>query len=222
MDIQLYFETSGEGFPLILLHGNGEDATYFQHQLPELSKMYKVFAVDTRGHGKSPRGTAAFSIEQFADDLYAFMQKQGIAKAHLLGFSDGGNIALTFALKHPEKVEKLILNGANLYPTGMKIGVYLSVCAEYAAALLCRNRRKMELTNLMLRYPQIRPGSLASIHCPVLVIAGTKDMIRNNHTRLIARSLPNCRLVLIKGDHFIASKEPEAFNRAAMSFLKAE
>ena len=120
MDIRLYYEKAGDGEPLILLHGNGEDGTYFKHQMEYFSKDYRVIAIDTRGHGKSPRGEKPFTIRQFAEDLNGFMEEQGMEKAHLLGFSDGGNIALAFALRYPGKVESLILNGANLCPAGVK------------------------------------------------------------------------------------------------------
>ena len=73
MDIRLNYTEKGEGDLLILLHGNGEDTTYFEHQLEYFSQFYRVIAVDTRGHGKSPRGTKPFTIVQFAEDLYDFM-----------------------------------------------------------------------------------------------------------------------------------------------------
>ena len=99
MDISLFHMEQGSGFPLLLLHGNGEDHNYFEHQVAYFSKLFRVVAVDTRGHGQSPRGTAPFTIGQFADDLLYFMDMHGIEKAHLLGFSDGGNIALDFVMK---------------------------------------------------------------------------------------------------------------------------
>ena len=120
MNIKLNYEERGQGFPLILLHGNGENLTYFKDQIAFFSDEYRVIAVDTRGHGRSPRGIAPFTIRQFADDLREFMEELGIDRAHILGFSDGGNIAAVFAMKYPEKVEKLILNGANLDPSGVK------------------------------------------------------------------------------------------------------
>ena len=86
MDIRLYYEKAGDGEPLILLHGNGEDGTYFKHQMEYFSKDYRVIAIDTRGHGKSPRGEKPFTIRQFAEDLNGFMEEQGMEKAHLLGF----------------------------------------------------------------------------------------------------------------------------------------
>lgn len=113
---QLAYEEAGSGIPLILLHGNGEDRSYFRHQIKDLQNLRHVYALDTRGHGLSPRGTAPFTLDQFARDLGKFMDQNGIEQADLLGFSDGANIALLFALNHPERVTKLILAGGNLFP----------------------------------------------------------------------------------------------------------
>ena len=222
MDMELFYTKQGSGPPLLLLHGNGEDGTYFVHQIAEFSRDFTVYAMDTRGHGKSPRGTAPFTISQFADDLLAFMDQQGLAQADILGFSDGGNIALIFALRHPDRVRRLILNGANLGPKGVKPLVQLPIVLGYHVASLFKSpgaRAKAELLGLMVREPHIDPAELKKLTMPVLVIAGTKDMIRERHTRLIAASLPNSRLAIIPGDHFIASKEPAAFNRAVRTFF---
>ena len=86
----------------MLLHGNGESHAVFERQMDEFSARYRVLAVDTRGHGASPRGGAPFTLSQFADDLHEFLLERGILRAHLLGFSDGGNIAALFALRYPD------------------------------------------------------------------------------------------------------------------------
>ena len=88
MDIRHFYMEKGQGKPLILLHGNGEDSSYFEKQIEEFAQYYHVYALDTRGHGKTPRGDKTFSIRQFAEDLFGFMEGHGIARAHLLGFSD--------------------------------------------------------------------------------------------------------------------------------------
>ena len=225
MDIELFYTKTGSGPPLLLLHGNGEDGTYFVHQIEDFSHDFTVYAIDTRGHGKSPRGTAPFTISQFADDLLAFMNQQGLPQADILGFSDGGNIALIFALRHPDRVRRLILNGANLGPKGVKPLVQLPIVLGYHVASLFKSpgaRAKAELLGLMVREPHIDPAELKKLTMPVLVIAGTKDMIRERHTRLIAASLPNSRLAIIPGNHFIANKTPSAFNRAVRQFLEEE
>lgn len=223
MDISLHYVKKGSGAPLLLLHGNGESGDYFVHQMDEFARYFTVYAVDTRGHGQSPRGTAPFTISQFADDLLGFMDEQGIERAHILGFSDGGNIALTFALRHPGRVGRLVLNGANLDPTGVRPSVQLPIVLGYKLASLFqapKARANAELLGLMVNEPHIHPEELAALTMPVLVVAGSRDMIKASHSRLIADSLPDGRLVTIEGDHFIANKQPGPFNRAVLEFLR--
>lgn len=225
MDISLHYIKKGSGAPLLLLHGNGESGGYFLHQIDEFARYFTVYAVDTRGHGRSPRGTAPFTISQFADDLLGFMDGQGMEKARILGFSDGGNIALTFALRRPERVERLVLNGANLDPSGVKPSVQIPIVLGYKMASLFKApkaRANAEMLGLMVNEPRIDAKELSALAMPVLVVVGSKDMIKAAHSRLIADSLPNGRLVTMEGDHFIANKQPGPFNRAVLEFLKEE
>ena len=224
MEIAHHHIELGEGFPLILLHGNGEDAGYFVNQTEPFAKHFRVMAIDTRGHGKTPRGTAPFTIRQFAEDLLAFMDMHNIGKAHILGFSDGGNIAMVFALAHPERVERLILNGANLNAAGVKLSTQLPIEIGYRIARLFARKnpkalKSAEMLGLMVNDPDVRPDELARIQSPTLVIAGSKDMIKESHTRLIAGSIPDARLEILPGDHFVANKNPQAFNAAVLRFL---
>ena len=224
-DISLHFVEKGRGKPLILLHGNGEDGSYFEHQIDCFSADYRVIALDTRGHGQSPRGEKPFTIVQFAEDLHDFMDENGIDQAILLGFSDGGNIALTFALKYPERVEKLILNGANLFPSGVKARYQWPIEIGYRVARLFSKKseeakQNTEMLGLMVNEPHIDPSELAHLNMPALVVAGTKDMIKDAHTRLIHESLPNAQLVILEGNHFVANRNYEAFNSAVEAFLK--
>lgn len=223
-DISLHFVEQGGGKPLILLHGNGEDGSYFKHQINCFSADYRVIAIDTRGHGQSSRGEKPFTIVQFAEDLHDFMDEKGIAKAILLGFSDGGNIALTFALKYPERVGRMIVDGANLFPRGVKPLYQWPIEIGYRIAKLFakksdKAKQNAEMLGLMVNEPHIDPVELTRLTMPVLVVAGTKDMIKESHTRLIHNSLPNAQLVILEGDHFVANKNAEAFNKAVKEFL---
>ncbi len=224
MDIQHFYMEKGQGPALILLHGNGGSCGYFQGQLDAFSKRYHVYAPDTRGHGKTPRGEMPFTISQFAEDLLGFMDGHDIEKAHLLGFSDGGNIALIFALRYPDRVERLILNGANLDPSGVKRLAQLPIEIGYRtarrfAAKSTSAKANAEMLGLMVNEPNVRPEELAKVRAKTLVVAGTRDIIRRSHSELIARSIPGSRLVFIEGGHFIAAKHPAAFNRAVLDFL---
>jgi len=225
MDITLHYQEAGAGEPLILLHGNGENGEYFRHQIVYFSKKYRVIAVDTRGHGQSPRGTAPFTIQQFAGDLKDFMDQLEISRAVLLGFSDGANIAMKFALSYPERVKALILNGGNLNAAGVKRLVQLPIeigywMAKRFAEKSADAKASMELLGLMVNEPNIPAVRLREIHAPVLVIAGTRDMIKKSHTEELAQSFPNARLAFVKGNHFIAAKNPQAFNQTVESFLE--
>lgn len=225
MDIEHFYMEKGNGDPMILLHGNGEDCSYFQGQIDAFSKQYHVYAVDTRGHGRTPRGNMPFTIRQFAEDLLGFMDEHQIEKAHLLGFSDGGNIAMVFAIRYPHRVKRLILNGANLNAGGVKRFTQIPIEIGYRAAKKFSDksdtaRLNAEMLGLMVNEPNVAPEDLAGIHARTLVIVGTKDMIKEGHTRLIAAGIPDSALVFIKGNHFIANKKPEEFNRVVLDFLK--
>ncbi len=251
MNVKLNYEEKGQGFPLIMLHGNRQNLTYFKNQIDFFSKKYKVIAIDTRGHGRSPAGNAPCTIRQFADDLNDFMEQKNIEKAHILGFSDGGNTAAVFALNHSEKIGKLILSGANLDPSGVK--EYFRIPALFAYRFLslfkkrkcvdseersvsCRQKNreanidsnskakqkitKIELLSLIVNEPNIKPEELMKIKAPALVIAGTHDLIKDSHTRLIASSLPDSRIVFIGGGHSLARLRPEKFNETVNRFLE--
>ena len=224
LEIKHHYIELGEGFPLILLHGNGEDVSYFAHQMEPFAKHFRVIAIDTRGHGQTPRGNAPFTIRQFAEDLLGFMDQHRIEKAHILGFSDGGNIAMVFAMAYPERVEKLILDGANLDAAGVKRSIQIPIEIGYRIAKIFAGKspgakKNAELLGLMVNDPNVKPEELAQIQCPTLVIAGSKDMIKEDHTRLIARSIPGAQMVIIPGNHFVANKNPDAFNEAVLRFL---
>ena len=222
MEIKLHFVEQGEGYPLILLHGNGEDHNYFEYQMEPFAEYYRVLAVDTRGHGQSPRGDAPFTLFQFAEDLKDFLDEQGIDRCHVLGFSDGANVALLFALKYPQYVDKLVLNGANLYYDGLVDWLRWEIAEKWNR--LKDNpepwaRAEWELQDLMMTQPDIDPERLCKIDLPTLVIAGDDDVIQQEHTRMIADAIPGSRLEILQGDHYVARHNVDEYNPLVLSFL---
>ena len=225
MDITLYYQEKGNKEPFILLHGNGEDGSYFKNQIDYFSDRYRVIALDTRGHGQSPRGTAPFTIEQFSCDLSDFMTNLEISNAVILGFSDGANIAMKFAIKYPDKVKALILNAGNLNPKGVKRATQIPIEIGYKiarrfAAKSPDAKKNAEILGLMVNEPNIERNELSKITAPTLVICGRSDMIKESHTKEIAENIPNAKLSIIKGNHFIANKRPVTFNKEVEEFLK--
>ena len=224
MDIKLHFERMGEGFPLVMLHGNGEDHEYFSGQMEAFSQHFQLVLVDTRGHGQSPRGDAPFTLEQFAEDLKALLDEIGITRCHILGFSDGGNIAMIFALKYPQYVEKLVLNGANLYYDGLVDWLRDEIAEKWHRFQAWgledpEVRREWELQDLMMTQPNLTPDQISALTMPTLVVAGEDDVIQEEHTCLIAESLPDSRLVILPGDHFVARRSTQVYNEVVLEFL---
>jgi len=112
-DIELYYEVHGDGEPIIFSHGWMCDCSVWNSQIDFFSKKYKVIAYDHRGHGKSDKPKANYSIEILSNDLYSIIKELNLDKVTLVGHSMGGMTALTFALNHPDKVSKLVLVGTS-------------------------------------------------------------------------------------------------------------
>jgi len=218
----IYYEVHGKGEPILCLHGNGEDSSYFKPQMKDFLKNYQVILMDSRGHGKSSFGDEGLSLELMAKDVLKVLKKLNIDKVHLLGFSDGGNVALTIALKNPKCIKTLTLLGANLKPNDMKFLDRIPIKVEYYFyKLLSIKKDKKEILGLMVKEPKNKAKELNRINLPTLVIAGEKDAIKESCTKLISKSIKNSKLEIIKGaDHFVSRKKPEVFNKIFLDFIR--
>ena len=225
-DAKIAYYDAGRGKPLVLLHGNGEDSSYWKAQIPEFSRFFRVIAVDSRGHGSSESGKQGLSFDLMAHDLKTVLDTLGIQKAHILGFSDGGNLAIKFAMLFPDYVDKLILNGANVEMfAGMKPHFQLPVYAAYGALRVLgkvslRAARRRDVFGLMVHPYGVRMDDLARLTMPTLIIVGEHDIVRASQTREMAARIPCCRVETFRdGDHFVAAKQPSRFNRTVVEFL---
>ncbi len=112
----MYYETYGEGDPLLIIHGNGGSINNFLYQIPYFSKKYKVILADSRAQGKSVDAGDSLSYEMMTDDLNALLDTLHLDSCYVIGWSDGGINGLLLAMRHPAKVKKLAVTGANLWP----------------------------------------------------------------------------------------------------------
>ncbi|MBE5995504.1 MAG: alpha/beta hydrolase, partial [Paenibacillaceae bacterium] len=117
--IRLHYEVSGKGPAVILVHGNGEDHRIFKETADLLVKDYTVYALDSRGHGKSS-GKENISYDKMAKDVAEFIRLLELDRPIYCGFSDGGIIGLVAAVKYPRLFSRMVICGANAYPEGMK------------------------------------------------------------------------------------------------------
>ncbi len=190
--INLYYEKTGTGVPLIMLHGNGEDHTIFNKATAVLKKHFTVYAIDTRGHGKSSP-VDELHYEDMANDVYEFICKLNLEKPIVYGFSDGGIVALILAIKHPEAISRIVASGVNTQPNGLNTINLLIYKITY---FFTRAKR----IKLMLTEPNITDTQLNNIKIPVSVTGGSKDMIKQSHLKHIADNIPNGTLTIFNGE----------------------
>lgn len=219
--IKVYYEVYGKGEPVVLLHGNSQAIIVFTYLIPELSKKYKVIAVDTRLQGKSGDDGKRLTYELFAEDVKALLDHLKLKKVNLFGWSDGGNTGLILASKYPDRFKTLMTMGANLQPDTNAVKPFILEQLKTQIAKLqpeaTVNRR---LWTLCLEEPHISPEQLKAIKCPTLVMAGDDDMIKDEHTRFIAATIPKGELLIFeKATHFAPFDVPEKFRQALEDFL---
>lgn len=191
--IELAYEKSGTGSPVIFLHGNGEDHTIFQETIEKLTSDYTVYALDSRCHGESS-ASEHLSYSLMAKDVVCFIRKLGIKKPVICGFSDGAITGILIAMRYPSLLAGLISCGANITPDGLKGRYRIWFRLVYAVT-------GDKLIGMMLREPHIPGPELQQIRIPVLVAAGEKDIIRLQHTKRIAAHMRHGALKIIKGEN---------------------
>jgi len=240
--IKVYYETYGEGEPLLLLHGNGGSIESFTYQIPELSKHFKVIAMDSRAQGRTTDADQEITYALMASDVSALIDKLNLGKVNVVGWSDGGNIGLELAYAHPEKVLKVVAIGANFShenfiaepndvvmdqndPLFQKISEMkkksLTSIQRLSPDTLKVPEIKKKLEALMANYPNFTTEQLKTIKVPFLVVAGDHDLISLDHTLTLYKSLPQAELFIVPhASHLALIENPELVNSQIIRFLK--
>lgn len=224
---KMYAETYGQGQPLLIIHGNGGDINNFVHQIPYFSKKYKVIVADSRAQGLSKDNADSLSYEMMADDYAALLDQMSIDSAFVIGWSDGGINGLLLAIRHPEKVKKLAVTGANLWPdtTAVFSDVEQMVLPDYTYLKNKTSKTEQEkagwkLMRLLVEEPHIPLSDLHKISVPTLVMGGDHDVIKPEHTLLIAQNIPNSYLwILPNSGHSTPIVYKDEFNKKVDEFF---
>ncbi len=224
--IKLYYEIYGSGKPLLMIHGNGGSIVNFKNQIPYFEKHYKVIAVDSRAQGRSTDPGDSLNYEMMADDLNALLESLHIDSAYVIGWSDGGINGLLLSIRHPAKVKKLAITGANLIPDSSVIDpTGFAFITEARAGILAakqdeNTRNVLKLLHMMEIEPNIPLSDLHKIKCPVLVIGGDHDVIRPGHTLQIFENIPQSYLwILPAAGHATLQRHKDEFNQHVQDFF---
>jgi pimeloyl-ACP methyl ester carboxylesterase len=223
--IKLYYETYGQGQPLLLLHGNSSSISLFEKQIPDFAKQYHVIAVDTRGQGRSGEDGKTYTYDLFAEDMNALLDSLHLDSVNIFGWSDGGNTGLIMAMKYPTKVRRLAAMGANVFidHTVVDDSVYRMLHKEQKELKhdnFPTSANRNRLITLLLTEPRHTFDELQTIHCPTLIMAGQFDIIKDEHTRQIAAHVPGSKLLIFPGGtHYEPAEHPKTFNKTVLDFF---
>lgn len=223
---RLYYETYGQGAPMLIIHGNGGSIDNWVYQIPYFAHDYHVVIADSRAQGQSVDKGDSLSYEMMTDDLNALLDSLHMDSCFVIGWSDGGINGLLMAIRHPEKVKKLAVTGANLWPDTTAVNpVAYNWAMNYNIALrkkdtLASARQELKLAHLLSYEPHISLEQLHGIHCPTLVIGGDHDVIRPQHTLLIAENIPRSYCwILPNSGHSTPIFYGDDFNRVVGNFF---
>ena len=216
--LRMYYELHGAGgTPLVLIHGGGSTiGTNFGRVLPLLSRDRQVIAVEVQAHGHTRDVDRPFTFEQDAEDVAALLDTLHVAKADILGFSNGGTTALQVAIRHPAKVSRLVIASSNYRRDGMQDGfwgfmekgTFADMPQPYKDAYLRINPSQEGVHAMhdrdakrMLAFKDIPDETVKSIAAPTLVVVGDRDVVRVEHAAALSRLLPHARLAILPGAH---------------------
>jgi pimeloyl-ACP methyl ester carboxylesterase len=240
--VKLYTEISGAGPPILFLHGGLSffDSS-FAKQREYFSAFRTVIGVDQRGHGHSPDDERAFSYSEMAEDTAALIQKLGLGPVDVVGHSDGGDVGLLLARRHPELVKRLVISGANVWGDYTGLWAYMRFrllstdrLAENLPAALREDYARVspdggahwmtmvgKSKDLWSTWTVLEPADLRAIRIPVLVMAGDHDAVPLEHALEIYRALPRGQLCILPASgHQTMQERSDEFNRLSRAFLE--
>ena len=238
--IQLYYLEAGSrtaaGAPVVMLHGGLANSDYFGNQVAALAPDHRIILVDSRGHGRSTRNAQPFSYDLMIDDVVALLDQLGIARARIVGWSDGAIIGLDMAMRHPDRVDRVFAFGANTATSGLKPDVERN---PTFARFIARAREEYiklsptphdyaaflgQIGQMWRTQPNWTDDQLGKIGVRVLIADGQYDeAIRRDHTEYMAATIPRAGLLILPNvSHFAFLQDPAQFNAAMLDFLNGQ
>ncbi|ANL38605.1 UNVERIFIED_ORG: pimeloyl-ACP methyl ester carboxylesterase [Rhizobium esperanzae] len=225
-DIKMYYAEYGEGDPILFIHGGLGNTGVWGHQIAEFARDHLVIVADSRGHGRSTRSQQPFGYDLMTSDYVALLDYLKIDKVTLVGWSDGGIIGIDMAMKHPEKLTRVIAQAANVTTDGVKPDVmsnrtfnaYIKVAGEqYRTLSPTPNEYDVfftQISRMWATQPNWTATELGKITLPVTLAIGDHDeAVKLDHTEMMAKEIPGAKLVILKdASHFAMLQDPAGYN----------
>jgi pimeloyl-ACP methyl ester carboxylesterase len=218
---RIYYAVRGSGSTLVFLHGGGDSGEHsFAHQLDVFSEHHHIVAPDQVGQGRTPDVPGPLSYTAMMEDTAELLRVLKLRNVDVVGFSDGGIIALMLAVRHPELVRRLVISGVNIAPEGLRPEDLDELRATQNPKPKTIDEKLAHLWFTSPTEAELNLGLLAKISQPVLVISGDRDAITLEHTLKIFHALPDAQLCVLPGtDHATFSGRSEWLNPIIDVFL---
>ena len=205
-ELRMAYCENGSGPNLLLLHGNSESKKLFRWYQQELFTDYHTYALDSRGHGQSRSVDTEYTIPQYCQDVIHFCQEKGIRKTHLVGYSDGGNIALLLAKNAPHLFDRIVAISPNYLASGteektLRLFTRLSNLWKFLSRIGLPMRKQVMRFALMLNDIGITSEELKEIGTGMLILYAERELIKEAHIQEIATLIPQSELQRIDGCH---------------------
>ncbi|WP_427022992.1 alpha/beta fold hydrolase [Aureimonas ureilytica] len=216
--IEMFFRVYGHGSPILLIHGGLSDSRVWRAQIAALSADHMIILADSRGQGRSTRTEEPITYDLMSADYLELLDRLGIEKTDLVGWSDGGIIGLDLAINHPERLSRIFIQAANATPAGVK---HYDPKTAVVPELKHYDNVADEIEALWANEPNFSDQELASIRVPTEIVIGDHDeAISRRHTEYLARTIPGARLVVLPDvGHSAPLEDPEGYAEAVLSFL---
>jgi pimeloyl-ACP methyl ester carboxylesterase len=212
--VRTWYDTDGaeDAEPLLLLHGGLCTNETWGGQRADLAAVYRLFLPERRAHGHTPDVDGPLSYGDMADDTADFIDTVVKGPAHLVGWSDGGIVALLVALARPDLVRKIVTIGANFRPAP-------EIAAE-PAMLEHMTDDSPDMAHMFAVEPVLTAAELSRITAPTLVMTGDDDMMTLEHTIDLYRAIPHSQLAVVPGtSHAALMEKPALVNTLILDFL---
>jgi pimeloyl-ACP methyl ester carboxylesterase len=231
--ISIYYAVYGRGSPVILLHGGLANSDYWGNQIQALAPHHSVIVMDSRGHGRSTRDSRPYGYDLMADDVVALMDALKVPRVEIVGWSDGGILGLDLAIRHRDRVGKILAFAANTVTSGVKpdieknptFAAFIERAGhEYRSYSVTPKQYDAfvdQISKMWADQPNWTDAQLKAITNPVLVVDGDHDeAIKREHTEYIAATIPGAGLLILPNtSHFAFLQDPALFNFAVLHFL---
>jgi pimeloyl-ACP methyl ester carboxylesterase len=218
---KIYYAVRGSGPTLVFLHGGGDSGEHsFARQLDVFSEHHQIVAPDQVGQGRTPEVPGELSYTSMMEDTASLLRMLKLRHVDVVGFSDGGILALMLAVRHPELVHRLVISGVNIAPEGLRPEDLEELRATQTAKPKTIDEKLARLWFTSPTEAELNFGLLAKISEPVLLISGDRDAITLEHTLKIFHALPDAQLCVLPGtDHATFSGRSEWINPIINVFL---